>query len=121
VLPHQRQQFAVAGLVSVDTIDYDPSLVLAAVQTALLNVFGFATRALGQGVAQSEVIAAIQSVPGVQGTKLTAFALAGAAAPAMLPDYLPAAAPLTGARGTVAGAQMLLIDPLSLPDLVPWP
>ena len=121
VLPHQRQQFAVAGLVSVDTIDYDPSLVLAAVQTALLNVFGFAARALGQGVAQSEVIAAIQSVPGVQGTKLTAFALAGAAAPAMLPDYLPAAAPLTGARGTVAGAQMLLIDPLSLPDLVPWP
>jgi len=121
VLPHQPQQFAVAGLVSVDTNDYDPTLVLAAVRTALLTVFGFAARALGQGVAQSEVVAAIQSVSGVQGTKLTAFALAGAAPPAQLPDYLPAAAPQMGARGTVTGAQMLLIDPLSLPDLVQWP
>ena len=69
VLPHQPQHFAVAGLVSVDTTDYDPTLVLAAVSTTLLTTFGFTARALGQGVAQSEVIAAIQSVPGVQGTQ----------------------------------------------------
>jgi hypothetical protein len=121
VLPHQPQQFAIAGLVSVDTTQYDPTLVLAAVRAALLNAFGFAARALGQGVAQSEVVTAIQSVPGVQGTKLNAFAPAGSAATATLPDFLPAAAPQTGARGTVTGAQMLLIDPLSLPDLVQWP
>lgn len=121
VLPHQPQHFAVAGLVSVDTTDYDPTLLLAAVSTTLLTTFGFTARALGQGVAQSEVITAIQSVPGVQGTKLNSFGLAGATAAATLPNYLPAAAPMTGARGTVAGAQMLLIDPLSLSDLVQWP
>ena len=121
VLPHQPQQFSVAGLVSVDTTDYDPKLVLAAVSSTLLSTFGFTARALGQGVAQSEVIAAIQSVPGVQGTKLTAFVLAGAPAAATLPDYLAAAAPQTGARGTVTGAQSLLIEPLALTDVVQWP
>jgi predicted phage baseplate assembly protein len=121
VLPHQPQQFAIAGLVSVDITQYDPTLVLAAVRTALLTAFGFGARALGQGVAQSEVVTAIQSVPGVQGTKLNAFAPAGSAAATTLPDFLPAAAPQTGARGAVTGAQMLLIDPLSLPDLVQWP
>jgi predicted phage baseplate assembly protein len=120
VLPHQPQQFAIAGLVSVDTTDYDPKLVLAAIGATLLTTFGFTARALGQGVAQSEVIAAIQSVAGVQGTKLTAFAPAGAPSTATLPDYLPAAAPTTGARGTVTGAQVLLIDPLSLPNVVQW-
>ena len=121
VLPHQPQRFTVAGLVSVDTTDYDPKLVLAAVSSTLLSTFGFTARALGQGVAQSEVIAAIQSVPGVQGTKLTAFAVAGTPAAATLPDYLGAAAPQTGARGTVTGAQSLLIEPLALTDVVQWP
>ena len=121
VLPHQPQTFAVAGLVSVDTTTYDTGLVLAAVRASLGAAFGFDARALGQGVAQSEVIAAIQSLPGVQGTKLTAFALAGSAPSATLPDFLPAAAPQTGARGLVSGATMLLIDPLSLPDLMAWP
>jgi predicted phage baseplate assembly protein len=121
VLPHQPQQFAIAGLVRVDLSSYDPTIVLAAVRTTLLAAFGFAARALGQSVAQSEVVAAIQSVPGVLGTKLSAFTLAGATATATLPDVLPAAAPQRGARGAVSGAQMLLIDPMSLPDLVLWP
>jgi hypothetical protein len=121
VLPHQKQLFALGGLVRIDTTNYDPAVVLPAVRAALLAAFGFAARALGQGVAQSEVIAAIQAVPGVKGTKLNLFAPAGAAPPAALPDFLPAAAPLTGARGAIAGAQMLLVDPLSLTALVQWP
>jgi predicted phage baseplate assembly protein len=121
VLAHQPQSFALAGLVSVDTTTYDTRLVLAAVRASLGAAFGFDARALGQGVAQSEVIAAIQSVPGVQGTRLNAFTLAGSAPSATLPDFLPAAAPQTGARGLVSGATMLLIDPLSLTELVAWP
>lgn len=121
LLPHRQQVFAVAGLVGVDTVNYDPKLVLAAVRTALLDDFGFAGRALGQGVAQSEVVATIQSVAGVQGAKLTGFALAGAVPGATPPDFIPAAAPQTGTHGTVSGAQILLIDPLSLADVVQWP
>ena len=121
VLPHRPQLFAVAGLVSVDTPDYDPKLVLAAVRDALTGGFGFAARGLGQGVAQSEVIAAIQSVPGVQGTKLTNFGLTGTVTTGPLPDFIPAAAPQTGAHSVLSGAEMLLIDPQSLADLVQWP
>ncbi|HYM73663.1 MAG TPA: putative baseplate assembly protein [Stellaceae bacterium] len=120
VLPHEPQLFTVAGTVSVDTGQYDPTLVLAAVRAALLAAFGFEARALGQGVAQSEVIAAIQAVRGVEGVRLSGFGLAGAAVAPGLPDFLPAAAPRTGARGAVTGAQMLLIDPLSLTALVRW-
>lgn len=121
VLPHQPQQFAIAALVSVDTTTYDPKLVLAAISASLLSAFGFTARSLGQGVAQSEVIAAMQSVSGVQGVKLNTFGPAGAPAASTLSNYLPAAAPIAGARGAVTGAQMLLIDPLSLVNVVQWP
>ena len=114
VLPHQPQQFAIAALVSVDTTTYDPKLVLAAISASLLSAFGFTARSLGQGVAQSEVIAAMQSVSGVQGVKLNAFGPAGAPAASTLSNYLPAAAPIAGARGAVLlgrSTKMLLIDP----------
>src|SRR6185437_8275597 len=119
VLPYQAKRFEVAGLVRVDTDSYDPARVLAAVRAALLAAFGFDARALGQGVAQSEVIAAIQAVPGVQGARLNRFSRADVVS--VLPDNLPAAAPQAGARGVVAGAELLLLDPLSLPSVEQWP
>ncbi|MBN9559408.1 MAG: putative baseplate assembly protein [Alphaproteobacteria bacterium] len=119
VLPYQAKRFEIAGLVRIDTSTYDPAIVLAAVRAALLTAFGFDARALGQGVAQSEVIAAMQAVPGVQGVKLSHFSRADIAS--ALPDVLPAAAPLAGARGVIAGAELLLIDPLSLPSVEQWP
>jgi predicted phage baseplate assembly protein len=45
--------------------DYDWELVEPKVRAMLLDTFGFERRELGQGVAMSEVIAAIQRVPGV--------------------------------------------------------
>jgi hypothetical protein len=119
VLPYQPKRFEIAGLVRVDTDNYDPARVLAAVRAALLAMFGFDARALGQSVAQSEVIAATQAVPGVQGVKLNRFSRADTAS--VLPEFLPAAAPLAGARGVVAGAEMLLLDPLSLASVEQWP
>jgi predicted phage baseplate assembly protein len=119
VLPYQPKRFEIAGLVRVDTDNYDPARVLAAVRAALLAAFGFDARALGQSVAQSEVVAAIQAVPGVQGVKLNRFSRADIAS--VLPEFLPAAAPLAGARGVVAGAELLLLDPLSLPSVEQWP
>jgi hypothetical protein len=119
VLPHRQQLFRIAGLIRVDTDNYDPRSVLANVRAALLAAFGFDARSLGQGVVQSEIIAAIQSVSGVQATRLSLFTRADI--PTVLPDFLAAAAPQTGARGTVIGAEMLLIDPLSLASLEQWP
>jgi predicted phage baseplate assembly protein len=45
--------------------DYIPERVKAAVAAALQEQFGFDARSFGQGVALSEVLAAIQTVPGV--------------------------------------------------------
>ncbi|WP_017460720.1 putative baseplate assembly protein [Dyella ginsengisoli] len=50
--------------------DRDPKQVLPAVEAALRDAFGFARRALGQAVQQSEVIAIAQGVPGVVGIEL---------------------------------------------------
>src|SRR5262249_7908449 len=73
VLPHRPALFEVAGLVRIDEGNYDPTIVLAAARTALTGAFGFEAHALGQGVVQSEVITAIQGVPGVVAAKLTTF------------------------------------------------
>ena len=88
----------VGASILVDTPTYGTPTVLAAVAAALTGSFGFAARAIGQGVAKSEVVAAIQRVPGVLAVRLTAFAITPA--PSMpaglvldddgLPVFLPA-------------------------------
>jgi hypothetical protein len=59
----------------------------------------------------------------VQGVRLSRFARTDIApsASSPLPDVLPAAAPAVGARGAVAAAEQLLINPLSLASLEQWP
>ncbi len=119
VLPHQPKLFRVDALLRVDTVNYDPTLVLTNARAALLAAFGFSARGLGQGVAQSEVIAAIQPVAGVVAVKLTAFAREDVATD--LPLFLAASAPQPGDQGVVIGAELLLIDPLSATSLELWP
>jgi predicted phage baseplate assembly protein len=119
VLPHRIALFDVAGLVRVDEDNYDPDQVLAVTRNALAASFGFAARALGQGVAQSEVLAAIQAVPGVVAARLTGFSREDVHTD--LPEFLLAAAPQTGDRNVLAGAEVLQIDPLSLAAVERWP
>jgi hypothetical protein len=119
VLPHRPVLFELSGLVRIDENNYDPDQVLAAVRAALGAAFGFDARSLGQPVAQSEVIAAIQAVPGVLATRLTGFTREDVQTD--LTEFLIAAAPLTGERSAVEGAEMLLIDPLSLTQVERWP
>ena len=118
VLPHRTVLFQVGGLVRVDEENYDPDQVLAAAGDALAAGFGFDARTLGQGVTQSEVIAAMQAVPGVIAVRLTSFTREDVTS--VLPDFLIAASPQTGTRGTVEGAELLLIDPLSQTLLERW-
>jgi hypothetical protein len=119
VLPHRSQRFEIAGLVRIDIANFDADIVLAAVRAAVGLAFGFDARALGQSVAQSEVIAAMQAVAGVQGVRLTRFSRADE--PSGLADFLPAATPEQGEQGALAGAEMLTVDPLALTGLVQWP
>jgi hypothetical protein len=118
VLPHRSVFFEVAGLVRVDLQNYDPDQVMSAVQKALLAGFGFDARLLGQSVTQSEIVAAIQAVPGVVAVRLTLLTREDSST--ILPDFLTAAAPEAGERTAVAGAELLLIDPLLLNQLEQW-
>jgi hypothetical protein len=89
--------------------DYLPEMVAAAVRAALLAAFSFDARAFGQPVARSEVLAVMQSVPGVIGIDLDA--LHRSDQPASLEVRLPASAPSTGgalAAGTAA--ELLTLD-----------
>jgi predicted phage baseplate assembly protein len=102
------------------TISADPSLVqddvLAAVRAALRSAFSFDARDFAQPVFASEVIAVAQAVPGVVSLTLDAFARKGDP-PSVPPDYLAAAAPTLGGAGLV-GAELLTLDPGSLPRVV---
>jgi hypothetical protein len=85
---------------------------------ALLTAFSFAQRQIGQGVAQSEILAVIQQVPGVVAAEVTVFNVQGQAPVSPLPAILLASSPITGDQGEPAAAQILLIDPASQGNLV---
>ena len=110
--------FEVGANVRIDTDNYDPTLVMAQVWQSLSNQFNFAQRQSGQGVAQSEVIAAIQQIPGVVAVQLTALQRQGRS-PALEP-LLRASSPVAGQEGTPQGAEMLLLDPASQGNLEVW-
>ncbi len=114
--------FDVGANVQVDTNDYDPKLVLAQVWTTLTSAFSFDQRQFGQGVAQSEVIALIQQVPGVIAVEITTFYRADigpAAGPP--PPVLRAASPMPAPDGSMQAAELLLLDPACQGLIVPSP
>jgi predicted phage baseplate assembly protein len=94
--------------------DYVPEQVRAAAEQALRVGFSFTARQFGQPVALSEVIAVLQSVPGVVAVDVDEFYRFGTAAG--LHALLPAAAPQAGAQGIVA-AELLTLDPNPLRGL----
>lgn len=114
--------FTVGANIRVDSNNYDPTLVLAQVWQTLAMNLNFDQRQIGQGVAQSEVIALIQATPGVIAVELTAFNRQGqSSAPGTpLPAVLRAAAPLAGQQGTPQPAEMLILDPASQGNLAVW-
>jgi predicted phage baseplate assembly protein len=88
--------------------DYEPPAVLAEVARRLREHFSFEARQFGQAVTSSEVLAAMQRVPGVVAVDLDELYRVGK--PAMLNTHLPAAAPQPGATKTF-GAELLTLDP----------
>jgi hypothetical protein len=77
---------------------------------------------MGQGVAQSEIIALIQGTPGVIAVELTAFNRQGQSPTVngQLRMVLLAASPVAGQQGAPAGAEMLLLNPASQGNFEVW-
>lgn len=114
VMTYRPAYFRFAGSVKVDA-DYETDKVLAAVETALRHVFAFAARGFGQPVMLSEVIAAIQAVPGVIAVDVDKFYRSGSAA--TLQQRLLAEQPITLSNGQLAAAELLTLDPAPLDQL----
>ena len=112
--------FEIAGSIRVDSHNYDADEVLGRVWQALSAAFAFANRALGQGVAQSEVIAVIQQTAGVVAVELTAFNRSGDSSVSPLPAVLRAASPIADGHTLPQAAEMLLLDPASRGELGAW-
>jgi hypothetical protein len=102
--------------------DLPAEKVLAEVETALRNRFGFAARSFGQPVNMSEVIAVAQGVTGVEAIDLDR--LYRTTPPADQPPLnprLPAALPGIGLDGHMAAAELLTLVPGPLDELEVMP
>ncbi|WP_417067326.1 putative baseplate assembly protein [Niveibacterium terrae] len=112
-----RRSFRVSARIATDPLLRREG-VIAAVERALRGAFSFDARQFGQPVRASEVLAAIQKVPGVIACALDELFLVpgGGAAQiteevgAQVHDTLPAAAPTLRADSSVAPAELLLLD-----------
>jgi hypothetical protein len=116
------QQFAVAGYqplkfnltaaVLVNTPRYDSATVMSTVSSALEEHFSFSQRSFAQAVTEAEIVALIQSVPGVLACNLSQLYLSGdPTGPKQTepPPFL-AAAPARWQFGVIQPAQMLLLN-----------
>ncbi len=113
--------FDLGAHLRIDTADYDPKQALAAVWQTLASNFSFPQRRIGQGVAQSEVLALVQSVPGVVAAEITIFNRTMQPPATDLPAVLRAASPRPGQQDTtVSGAEILLLDPASQNNFGVW-
>jgi hypothetical protein len=108
VLAYTPIYFKVDATVQISS-DYQVLLVQPAIEAALRQTFSFQARSFGQPVYQSEVIAAIQEVPGVVDVVLSIYSSGD---PLETPEpQLAATVPQAGSRGSITPAQLLTLDP----------
>jgi predicted phage baseplate assembly protein len=109
---YERAYFGITAKVEVDP-DHLPERVKAELEAALREQFGFEARSFGQGVALSEVVAAMQAVPGVvmvDVDELYRISEDGSKEPPRA--FLEARAPRPGEEdGGVPPAELLTLDP----------
>jgi hypothetical protein len=123
VVSYSPVLFEVGANIQIDSTDYDPTQVLAAVWQALASTYNFHNQLLGYGLPQSQVIQTIQQVPGVIALELTQFNRQDQSTAPPLQQVLPAASPIngldTGASAPLPqGAELLTLDPASQANLV---
>jgi hypothetical protein len=105
--PYRKIRFRIALSVEV-LAEYLAEKVLSDVDLALRSAFSFESRCLGQPVFISEVMATVQSVPGVKAVDIDT--LYRIDKPAAWNDRLPAALPEVNPDGSFHGAELLVLD-----------
>jgi predicted phage baseplate assembly protein len=116
VKSYRNAFFRLAGTVAIEP-DQTKDVVLAMVEAALRAAFSFEARDFGQPVALSEVLAAMQSVPGVLAVQVTQFFRTDDPDAGGLDRVLTASMPVSGSAGSPLSAELLTLDPRPL-DLV---
>jgi hypothetical protein len=109
---YQAVRFTLAAKVKVDEPTYVRKNVVAAVEAALAERFSFEARSFGQSVVLSDVIAAMQDVPGVIAVDVDKLYRTGA--PPALNPRLVAAKTFVDAAGKLQAAELLTFDPAPL-------
>jgi len=107
--------FQAHGTVTV-AVDHDIDKVITDVRAALAEQYSFENRAFGQPVALSEMVAIIQSIPGVVAVDIDKFYRNDTPTPEWK-ARLDADCPAMGADGAVAAAELLLVDESTLKQL----
>ncbi|ULA61569.1 MAG: Putative baseplate assembly protein [Nitrospira sp.] len=115
VKPYRQAWFEIEGTVTIDP-DHVSDVVMDAMTADLEQQYAFEARAFGQPIAMSEVIAAIQAIPGVVAVDVDRFARTDQSLPAIQPRLI-ADRPAMGADGVVPASELLLLDPASLTQL----
>lgn len=105
---YEEALFRLAGQIAIDP-DHESAKVLSAAIDALRAAFSFETRSFGQPVVLSEVIALVQSVPGVVAVNLKKLYRKGAAA--KLNARIAAELPTGGDPASLSAAELLTLDP----------
>jgi hypothetical protein len=101
-------RFRLSGQLAIHS-DYEPAKVLDSVIESLRAAFSFEHRRFGQPVMLSEVIALVQSMPGVVAVNIDKLHRAGAAA--KLNPRLEAALPTGADPAALSAAELLMLDP----------
>jgi hypothetical protein len=115
VAPYQPVTFHVALGLDTDP-NYDSTKVQASVVSALRAAFSFQARDFGQPVAESQVIAVVQGVPGVIAVALHQLYRSGDTAGRPAGGVLTAALPSAGGDfRTLQVAELLTLDPGPVP------
>ncbi|MDH4196199.1 MAG: putative baseplate assembly protein, partial [Candidatus Aminicenantes bacterium] len=118
LVSYRQASFRVALRIKV-LPEYQKDKVKAAAEKSLRAAFSFSARSLGQPVFLSEVLAVVQSVPGVESVDVNALYREGEEA--VPNDRLLAAPPEVNVDGSWAGAELLTLDDEPLAELGDMP
>jgi hypothetical protein len=111
VQSYRKAFFELSATITVKP-DFQKDSVVAAVEQALRAAFSFDARAFGQPVVLSEVIGAMQTVPGVLAVDLDHLGRIDNVGEAVDLSYsIAAAVPQLGNDGTLLAAELLTLDP----------
>jgi Baseplate J-like protein len=114
VQSYRKAYFHLTATITVKP-DFQKDAVVVGVEQALRSQFSFDARAFGQPVMLSEVMAVMQSVPGVLAVDIDRLNRSDNVlvfrSRQLLPDSLSAAVPEMRSDGTLLAAELLTLDP----------